>query len=93
MAHRTAKTVIVSLPPVMLDELDRIRRQERRTRSELLREALRRYMADAGQGRVIPVEDALPDEIEAIRQGKKDLARGETISLEALQNELGLPTR
>ena len=41
--------------------------------------------------RVIPVDDAQPDEIEAIRQGKRDLSLGETFRLEDLQNELGVP--
>jgi hypothetical protein len=39
-----------------------------------------------------PAEDALPDEIEAIRRGKEQIARGEYVRLEDLQRELGLPT-
>ena len=93
MSQRTTKTVTISLPPKMVDELDRVRRHEHRTRSELLREALRNYMATAGTSRAIPVEDAQPDEIEAMRLAREEYARGETISLEDLQNELGLPTR
>lgn len=93
MTQRTTKTVTISLPPAMVDDLDRVRRSEHRTRSELLREALRQYMATAGTARSIRVEDARPDEIEAIREGKQDFARGETMSLEDLQHELGLPTR
>jgi metal-responsive CopG/Arc/MetJ family transcriptional regulator len=77
----------------MLDELDRIRKRERRTRSELLREALRRYIAFETTGRAIPAEDALPAETEAIRLAEEEYARGETVSLEDLQNELGLPTQ
>ena len=50
-------------------------------------------MATAGTARAIRVDDARPDEVDAIQQGKRDFARGETISLEDLQNELGLPTR
>jgi hypothetical protein len=41
----------------------------------------------------VRVEDAQPDEIEAIRRGREDHARGETIRLEDLQHALGLPTR
>ena len=33
----------VSLPPEMADEIERVRKRERRTRSELIREALRQY--------------------------------------------------
>jgi metal-responsive CopG/Arc/MetJ family transcriptional regulator len=93
MNQRTTKTVTISLPPTMVDELDRVRRHEHRTRSELLREALRHYMAAKVSRRAIPVEDALPDEIEAMREAEQDYARGETVRLEDLQNELGLPTR
>jgi metal-responsive CopG/Arc/MetJ family transcriptional regulator len=41
---RTTATFTISLPPEMLAELERVRRQEHRTRSELIREALRRYL-------------------------------------------------
>jgi metal-responsive CopG/Arc/MetJ family transcriptional regulator len=93
MTQRTTKTITVSLPPKMVDELDRVRRNEHRTRSELLREALRSYMASAGTSRSVPVEDAQQGEIAAMRMAREEYARGETVSLEDLQNELGLPTR
>lgn len=93
MRPRTTKSLTISLPPGMVADLDRIRLRERRTRSELLREALRRYVATADTSLAIPESDARPGEINAIRRGREDFARGETISLEALQNELGLPTR
>jgi predicted transcriptional regulator len=93
MRPRTTKSLTISLPPGMVADLDRIRLRERRTRSELLREALRHYMAIADTGQAMPEADAQKGEINAIRRGREDFARGETISLEALQNELGLPTR
>jgi predicted transcriptional regulator len=93
MTQRTTKTVTISMPPAMVDDLDRVRQREHRTRSELLREALRQYMATSGEARTIRVADMQPDEIKAIRQGKRDFARGETVRLEDIQNELGLPTR
>ncbi|WP_375166823.1 CopG family ribbon-helix-helix protein [Bradyrhizobium sp. CCGB20] len=40
---RTTSIFSVSLPPEMLAELERARKVESRTRSELIREALRRY--------------------------------------------------
>ena len=40
-----AKKVMVSFPEEFLDEVDRIAREEHRSRSELLREAMRVYMA------------------------------------------------
>ncbi|MBI2909062.1 MAG: ribbon-helix-helix protein, CopG family [Chloroflexi bacterium] len=43
---RTTKTITFSLPPDMADSVAVIMKQEGRTRSELLREALRRYIED-----------------------------------------------
>ncbi len=40
---RVTKTVTVSLPPEMVDKIEELMKEEGRTRSELLREALRRY--------------------------------------------------
>ena len=44
---RTTKVTSLSLPPKLLREAERLARREGRTRSELLREALRRYVADS----------------------------------------------
>ena len=43
---RTTKTITFSLPPDMADRVEEIMKQEGRTRSELLREALRRYIEE-----------------------------------------------
>jgi len=40
---RVTVTFSISVPPEMAEELEEIRKKEHRTRSELLREALRRY--------------------------------------------------
>ena len=42
---RVTVTFSISLPPEMAAELEEIRKKEHRTRSELLREALRRYVS------------------------------------------------
>ena len=44
---RTTRVMSLSLPPKLLREAERLARREGRTRSELLREALRRYVADS----------------------------------------------
>ncbi|OYV63523.1 MAG: hypothetical protein B7X03_01250 [Parcubacteria group bacterium 21-58-10] len=44
---RVTVTFSISLPPEMAAELEEIRKKEHRTRSELIREALRRYIAAA----------------------------------------------
>ncbi len=43
---RTSRTITFSLPPEMAAQIDEVMRLEGRTKSELLREALRRYMED-----------------------------------------------
>lgn len=43
---RTTKTITLSLPPEMVDEIDELMKEEGKTRSELLREALRQYVED-----------------------------------------------
>jgi len=93
MTKRTTKTLTISLPPAMVEELDRVRQHEHRTRSELVREALRRYVGTASTERRLSVAEATPADIEAIRRGEEEYARGETVSLEDIQHELGLPTR
>lgn len=85
------KLISVNVPEAMLPEIDAAARREHRTRSELIREALRRYLSD--RDRMIAADDAQPDEVEAIRRGRAEFERGEFIRLEDLQRELGLPTR
>ena len=43
---RTSKTVTISLPPEMEAQVQEIMEAEGRTRSELFREAIRRYVQD-----------------------------------------------
>ena len=43
---RTSRTITFSLPPEMAAKVEDVMREERRTKSELLREALRRYIED-----------------------------------------------
>lgn len=40
------KKVLVALPPGLLEQIDFIAQAEHRTRSELIREALRRYITE-----------------------------------------------
>jgi len=93
LASSPAKTLTISLPPQLVEELDRVRRREHRTRSQVLRDALRRYLLVAARARTVPIEDALPEEIEAMRRADEEVERGESVRLEDLQRELGLRTR
>ena len=38
------KKVLVAIPPTMLEEIDYVSKTEHRSRSDLIREALRRYL-------------------------------------------------
>jgi metal-responsive CopG/Arc/MetJ family transcriptional regulator len=38
------KKVLIALPPAMLEQVDYIAQMEHRTRSDLIRESLRRYL-------------------------------------------------
>lgn len=46
---RTRDTMTISLPPAMLAKIERARRVEDRTRSELVREAIRAYLEKRSQ--------------------------------------------
>ena len=86
-------TITLSLPPNLVEALDRMRHRRHRSRSELVEDALARYLRLAEQSEAIPLEAALPEEVEAMRRAEEEHARGETVSLEDLQRELGLKTR
>jgi CopG family transcriptional regulator / antitoxin EndoAI len=43
---RVSKTITFSLPPEMAEKVEEVRREEGRTMSDLVREALRRYMQE-----------------------------------------------
>jgi len=85
---RTTSTLTISLPPAMLEELERVRKKEHRTRSELMREALRTYMS----GRV---REATPSasELRAIRRGRAAIARGDYVTLDEIRHEVGAAPR
>ena len=79
---RKSKTITFSLPPEMEEEVENARKAEQRTRSELVREALRYYLA---RGAVVY---ATPEEEEAIHRGRAQAARGEVVSLTKIINDL-----
>ena len=49
---RATKTITLSLPSEMADKIEELMREEGRTRSELLREALRRYAEEKEMKRI-----------------------------------------
>jgi predicted transcriptional regulator len=78
----------------MADELERVRRKEHRTRSEFVREALRRYMQPAGARSLnqrvaeLPEEKPAAEEIAAIKEGSQEIAEGKFATFEQLRHEL-----
>ena len=87
MASSTVKSVTISLPAEMLDELDRVRKREHRSRSDLVTEALRQYVA-GGSARRIPIVDPEPGELDALEYGRQQTERGEYVLLEDLLDDL-----
>jgi len=83
---RTTNTMTVSLSPAMTKELERVRKAEHRTRSELIREALRQYIESRSPS-VMPAKA----EFAAIRRGRAAFARGDYVSLTALEHDLETP--
>jgi metal-responsive CopG/Arc/MetJ family transcriptional regulator len=69
---RTTATFTVSLPPEMAEKVDELMKKEKRTRSELFREALRRYFEEQEwkeikrDGRMKAKKKELEDQIEDI---------------------------
>ena len=92
MSTRAKKTVSVALLQEELVALDRLRKRDNLTRAQALREAIRRYVSQ-DSNREIPIEDALPDEIEAIEKGQAEIARGEYVLLDDLKHEMGRPPK
>jgi len=43
---RNTKLITISIMPEFLEEIEKLAKEERRTKSELVREALRRYIAE-----------------------------------------------
>lgn len=74
--------ISITLPEVMLNDVDRACELEQRNRSELVRESLRYYLAR------IPTEEPMDEEIRALRRGRGEHRRGEYIGLRDLKEGL-----
>ena len=73
---RTTQTMTISLPPAMVRQFEQVRRAESRTRSELVREALRLYF----ERRYPPVQPPKA-ELAALRRGRAAFHRRDVVSL------------
>lgn len=81
---RTRQTMTISLPPAMVRDVDRVRKAESRTRSELVREALRHYFSGG-----FPVVTPTTTELTAIRRARAEIKAGKFVTLEQLLNGMG----
>jgi Arc/MetJ-type ribon-helix-helix transcriptional regulator len=73
---RTTQILSISLPPAMLRQFEEVRKKESRTRSELVREALRVYFEER-----YPAVTPTPAELAALRRGRAAFRRGDSVSL------------
>jgi metal-responsive CopG/Arc/MetJ family transcriptional regulator len=85
MASRN-RTITTSLAEGELAELDRVREEYNLTRSQVLREALRRYLV--AMRRLPAPEEPLSGELEALREAKDEFARGGGRGLRAVLHDL-----
>jgi predicted transcriptional regulator len=85
---RTTDTLTISLPPAMAKQMEKIQKEEHRTRSELLREAWRQYF-DTRYGIYTPTKA----EAAAIRKGRAEISRGQFVTLQKLLHDLDTPHR
>ncbi len=85
---RTRQTMTVSLPAEMMEQVEQVRKAEHRTRSELVREALRTYIDTRFPAVTPSVED-----IRALRRARREHARGQFVSLDQLLHALDTARR
>jgi predicted transcriptional regulator len=78
----------ISLPPAMAKQMERVQKEEHRTRSELLREAWRHYF-DSRFPAITPTKI----ELAAIRRGRAEIKAGRFVTFEQLTDELATQNR
>lgn len=80
---RTTETMTVSLPPALVYQFEEVRKIESRTRSELVREALRAYFESR-----YPADSPTREELSALRRGRAAFRRGDAVSLKAFLHDV-----
>jgi Arc/MetJ-type ribon-helix-helix transcriptional regulator len=73
---RTTQILSISIPPALLQQFEEVRKKESRTRSELVREALRAYFEQR-----YPALAPTAAELAALRRGRAAFRRGDSVSL------------
>ena len=85
---RTTQTMTVSLPPAMVRQFEAVRKAESRTRSELVREALRAYFESR-----YPSVPPTRAELAALRRGRAAFRKGDAVSLDQFLHDVESPAR
>jgi Arc/MetJ-type ribon-helix-helix transcriptional regulator len=88
LAMRTTRVLTVSLPPGMVEEIEKVRQTEHRTRSDLVREALRAYI-DSRYPMAVPTRA----EFAALRKGRAQIRAGRSVTLDRLLDGLATARR
>ncbi len=70
------RNLSISLPEAMAETVDMAAKREHRTRSELIREALRLYLSG------VPSEEPTAAEAAAMARGAEEIRRGESVKEE-----------
>jgi predicted transcriptional regulator len=73
----------ISLPPALVRQFEEVRKKESRTRSELVREALRAYFENR-----YPIVMPTKEELAALRRGRAAVRRGDVMPLETFLHDL-----
>lgn len=82
---RTTSIMTISLPPAMVEEFEKVRKAENRTRSELVREALRTYFSFYSR---FPEITPSKSELKAIQRGRAAFDRGEYVTLSEIIHDV-----
>ena len=75
------RTLSVTIPEELYALLESQRKKGHFTRSEFVRHALRQQLS-------IPTAEATSEEVEAIERGRKEIAAGDSETLDEVLNEL-----
>jgi len=76
----TTSTFTIALPAAIARALEKVRKREHRTRSELIREALRSYL--------LPSTEPSPCELRGMERGRAEIRSGRYLTLAQLHAEL-----
>ena len=83
---RTTEIMSISLPPAMVKQFEEVRKKESRTRSELVREALRSYFEQR-----YPAVQPTKAERAALRRGRAAFRQRNSVSLSKFLNNVEHP--